>query len=710
MGSVESELETEQAHLRLARTELRRMRERTESLDAAKASDAISAEALSHALARRIASLQDDPRTTLFFGRIDRASPPSPGERERATGTEHVKSADALRAGVEVLHIGRRHVGDEAGDPVVIDWRAPVSTAFYRATRANPMGVVRRRRFGVARGLLTGFEDELLSQRDSPTGAAPDEGPVRSRLLADEIERPRTGPMRDIVATIQPEQDEIVRSDLAVTVCVQGAPGTGKTAVGLHRAAWLLYSHRARLERSGVLVIGPNRAFIDHIGAVLPSLGEVRVAHATVESLLAHGRVRGSDTIDVAILKGDARLAVVLERAVWSQVKPPSEALVVPRGVRRWRLPAAEVTGILDSLRKRDITYGGARELLPRSLAHHLLLVMENAGEIPDDGAAEAVARSAPVRAYVKEVWPALDATAVLHRLFSDRDALAAAADGLLDEREQRMLLWAKPARSKGAARWSVADLALLDETESLLTRQPTRGHVVLDEAQDLSPMQLRAVGRRAASGSLTVLGDIAQGTTPWATASWEVAMGHLGKTDHQLVVLDQGFRVPAAVIDYAARLLPAMAPGLGAPRSVRDNPGRLEVREVSPKAVHQTVAHVIRLAASRPGSVGVIAPEAQVDRLSAALTAEGIEHGRLDHEHGDDDDHQVEIVPATVAKGLEFDRTVVVEPAAIAAAEPDERTGLRRFYVVLTRAVTEATIVHSLPLPSALGSSPTAD
>ena len=695
VSTAQHELEREQAYLVNARAQLRRMRELAESLDAAKASDAVSAEALGAVLARRIASLHDDPRTTLFFGRIDLAE----GAEGRDLG--------------ESFHIGRRHVTDDAGDPVVVDWRAPVATAFYRASPSEPMGVVRRRRFGVDRGRLTAFEDEVL--RRQPDSARPgprspgDADPGHSALLAAEIERPRTGPMRDIVSTIQPEQDEIVRSDLGVTVCVQGAPGTGKTAVGLHRAAWLLYSFRSRLERTGVLVVGPNRAFLDHIGAVLPSLGEVRVEHATIESLLDHARVRASDPTDVAVLKGDPRLALVLERAVWNGVRRPDEPLIVPRGVRKWRLPAAEVAGILDELRRRDVRYGTARDLLPQRLAHQVLLVMERAGEITDDRVQDAVARSAPVRAYVKGLWPALDPAAVLHGLFNDPAQLAAAAAGILDDDEQRLLRWRQPVRSKGAARWTSADLALLDEVGDLLVRESSHGHVVLDEAQDLSPMQLRAVGRRAGSGSLTVLGDIAQGTTPWSTTSWAVAMGHLGKEAHDLVVLDRGFRVPAAVIDYAARLLPVMAPGLGAPRSVRDNPGRLEVQAVDGDQLHAEVGAAVVRAMRAPGSVGVIAPDALVAALSADLAALGIRHGRLDHRHGDDDDHQVELVPATVAKGLEFDRTVVVEPAAIAAAEPDERTGLRRLYVVLTRAVSETTIVHSQPLPAALGASPEA-
>ncbi|MFL5852186.1 MAG: AAA family ATPase, partial [Solirubrobacteraceae bacterium] len=227
------DLEREQAYLDHARAELARMRSSAEQLDASRASDAISGEVLSRVLARRIASLQDDPRTTLFFGRIDVDPADGPSEQ---------------------FHIGRRHVSDGAGDPVVVDWRAPISTAFYRASPLEPMDVILRRRFGVDRGRLTALEDEHLREPEQSAGTT-------GSILAAEIERPRTGPMRDIVSTIQPEQDEIVRSDVAVSVCVQGAPGTGKTAVGLHRAAWLLYSFRERLDRSGVLVVGPNRAF-----------------------------------------------------------------------------------------------------------------------------------------------------------------------------------------------------------------------------------------------------------------------------------------------------------------------------------------------------------------------------------------------------------------------------------------------------------------
>ncbi|MEI2776680.1 MAG: AAA family ATPase [Tetrasphaera sp.] len=666
-----TELDRERAHLDLARAALARMRQRTEDLDAT-AADPIAAAYLARALYYRAESLRNDPGSTLFFGRLD------------------------LSDG-ESWHIGRRHVSDESGDPLVIDWRAAVSTAFYRASRTDPMGVVMRRRFGVSGGELTAYEDEHLLDAQEHESA--------SAILATEIERPRVGPMRDIVATIQPEQDAIVRADAETTICVQGAPGTGKTAVGLHRAAWLLYAHRERLARQGVLVIGPNRAFLDHIGAVLPALGEVRVAHTTVADLFASRPARGTDTAERARLKGDARLAAVLHRAVWLSVQSPTQALVVPRGVRKWRLPAFEVEEIVGELRDRGARYHAAQAMLPQRLAHAVLVQMERAGEMPDDRVHDAVARSTAVRAYSKALWPSLDPAKVLHALLSGERLLAAAADGILEPAEQDLLRWEKPPRTPGSARWSAADLVLLDELVDLLERTPSLGHVILDEAQDLSQMQLRGVGRRCSTGAATVLGDIAQGTTPWATASWQDSLRHLGKSDSHIEVLDRGFRVPATVISYAARLLPQIAPGLGPPQSVRHNPGRLDVHRTRADALIPGVIDTVRASALAPGSVGVIARDADVTTISAALSVAGLEHGVLGADHGDVD-HRIDVIPASVAKGLEFDRVVVVEPADIVAAEPDVRTGLRRLYVVLTRAVSELDIVHSLPLPAALAAS----
>ena len=674
--SLAPELRRERDYLARARAELTRMREQTLSLEA-HGGDRISSEFLATTLYRRAQSLIDDPTTSLFFGRIDQ-------QRSDAQGPER-------------WYIGRRHVADSNGDPVVIDWRADVSTAFYRASRTEPMGVSLRRRFGVDRGQLTAYEDEQLDPDEG--GAGRPGGAFRSQILAGEIERPRVGPMRDIVATIQPEQDVIVRADVGTTVCVQGAPGTGKTAVGLHRAAWLLYAFRERLARSGVLVIGPNRAFLDHIGAVLPALGEVEVRHSTIDELLASVPARGKDSVDTAVLKGDSRLAEIMRTAVWSHVRMPTDALVLPRGAHKWRVPASEVAEIVHELRTRGVRYDAARQMLPHRLAHAILLQMEQAGDSPDDRVQDAVARSAVVRRYVASVWPALDPKAVLFTLLSDATALKGHATDLLSEQERSTLLWANPPAGRGSARWSLADAVLLDEIGDHLQRTHSLGHVILDEAQDLSPMQLRAVGRRCSTGSATVLGDLAQGTTPWATDSWADSLGHLGKPDAVIEILVRGFRVPASVIDYAAQLLPSMAPDLGAPVSVRENPGRLEILRVDADRLYAQVALSVIDSAREPGSVGVIAADAAVHAVSKALSRKGIDHGVLGADHGDVD-HQVDVIPATVAKGLEFDRVIVVEPSAIAAAEPDRRTGLRRLYVVLTRAVSELIVVHAVDLP----------
>ena len=659
------------------------MRENVLSLEA-QGVDAVHTRVLAGVLARRIELLTDDPSTPLFFGRIDQEN----GER---------------------WYIGRRHVADERGDPVVIDWRADVSLGFYRASRKDPLGVVRRRRFGLDGGRITGYEDEQLG--DDAQGA------FHSEILTQEIERPRVGPMRDIVSTIQPEQDEIVRSGAELTVCIQGAPGTGKTAVGLHRAAWLLYAYRERLSRSGVLVVGPNSAFIEHIGAVLPSLGELEVRHTTIEQLTSAVPIRGTDPVPVAVLKGDPRMAEVLRRAVWSHVGTPTEPLVLPRGSRRWRLPAYQVAEIVTELTGRGVRYAAAREMLPKRIAHALLTLMEEAGDSPDDRVQDAVARSREVRRYADTVWPAVQAKTLVFQLLADPQRRAHWAEGILTDAEQETLGWPRPPRSAASTRWSMADTVLLDELDGLLQRTPNLGHVVLDEAQDLSPMQLRAVGRRCATGSATVLGDIAQGTTPWATPSWRESLEHLGHADAHIEELTRGFRVPSAVIDYAAQLLPRIAPELSAPSSVREDPGCLDLVEVpDPKGLWPAVVSAIRSALDREGSIGLIVPDALTDQAARALSAQQLQYDRLGEARPAAETDpaadalvaelivsRVSLIPATIAKGLEFDHVVLLEPADIADAEPDRRTGLRRLYVVLTRAVTTLTVVHHRPIPEPL-------
>ncbi|WP_225446725.1 AAA family ATPase [Streptacidiphilus sp. PB12-B1b] len=680
-------LDRERAHLASSRSALRAMRADVESLDLSDVTgNWVNAAILQREMADRIKALADLAHTPLFFGRLDYLHAPGLELAEGATG--------------EQFYIGRRHVHDADGDPMVIDWRAPVSQPFYRASRKDPLDVALRRRFGYTGGELTAYEDEHLTD--------PAETDTTSALLAAEIERPRVGPMRDIVATIQPEQDEIVRADIHGSVCVQGAPGTGKTAVGLHRVAYLLYAHRERLARTGTLVIGPNRSFLHYIEQVLPALGELDVAQATVEELVAHVPVTGADPARSAVVKGDARMAQVLHRAVRSGIRLPTEPCVVIRGSRRWRVPAYELEEIVRELMDRDIRYGAALAALPQRIAHAVLVKMENGGEAPDDRVQDAVARNAAVKAAVKAIWPVVDPVKLVFRLLTDAEFLAGCAEGVLSAEEQQAVLWAKAPRSARSAPWSLADAVLVDEARDLVERTHSLGHVVLDEAQDLSPMQYRAVGRRCTTGSATVLGDIAQGTTPWATATWAEALLHLGKPGSRVEALSKTFRVPSEVIRYASRLLPGIAPDLAPAESVRESRGALSVRPVAAVGEDgaggpEAVLDACREALGNEGSIGLIAADARVPELAAALDAAGI--GYLEPGTETSAEARLTLVPASLAKGLEYDYVVLDEPAAIVDGEPDARTGLRRLYVCLTRPVSGLTVLHARPLPEALAS-----
>nr|WP_245722488.1 AAA family ATPase [Micromonospora matsumotoense] len=653
------------------------MRERAQSLFATGdkvAGDAYTAEQLGRHLARRVAELADDPATALFFGRLDFGP----------TDPEHAGRG---------YHVGRRHVTDERGEPLVLDWRAPVSRAFYRASARDPQGIAVRRRFGFSAGALTSFEDEHLD-RGEELGTA-------SRILTAEIERPRVGPMRDIVATIQPEQDELVRADLADSICVQGAPGTGKTAVGLHRAAYLLYLHRERLRRAGVLIVGPNRAFLSYIAAVLPALGEVEVAQATVEDLVARVPVRAVDDPAVAALKHDPRMAGVLRRAADALITAPTEPIMVSDGSFRWRIGLDPLHRVIEETRREGLPYDTGRERVRARVVGLLQRQAEaRRAESPGDAWLRRMGKARPVTAFLDAAWPALTPEGLVHSVLGDPDVLATAADGLLTDGEQALLRGTKLGRTPKATRWTAADTVLIDEAAGLIERTTGFGHVVVDEAQDLSPMQCRAIARRSEHGSITLLGDLAQGTAPWAATDWRESLAHLGKPDAVVVPLSVGFRVPAVVVAFANRLLPALAVDVPPAVSLRHD-GALDVRAVADLAA-ATVAEV-RAALGHDGSVGVIAADDAVDGLRAALAAAGVPTATADDVAAS---ARVTVVPATLVKGLEYDHVVVVEPAAIVAAE---QRGLHRLYVALTRAVSGLSVLHTAPLPGPLAEPPAA-
>jgi len=663
------ELQAEQDYLDHALTSLSAMRSRAERL----LQDLIAAgnPDLDYvaALTRRVALLADSPRP-LLFGRIDEEGGPT-------------------------WHIGRRHVEDARSDPVVVDWRAPVAVPFYRASAKKALGLARRRQIMVDRGSVVAVADDLFGVGEDDAGTTRLRG--GDALLA-ELERARTGEMLDIVATIQAEQDEIIRAPLDQLLTVQGGPGTGKTAVGLHRAAFLLYNHPA-LSRDGLLVLGPSRAFLRYIAQVLPSLGEEAVVQTTVTDLAPKAKARVVEPMDVRRVKGDARMAEVLRRALEGRRRPLGDDVSLRVRFARATMHADRVNELVASIVARPAPYKAGRLALRSRLVSEARRAFRSSARLGADEPwfEKELTATDEFAALLDTLWPTVSPTALVRDLLASRALLQRSSDGLLSADERRLLL-----RSRGvtvaATAWSTDDLALLDEAAFLIGgRTRAYGHIVVDEAQDLTPMQFRMVARRAPSGSITVLGDLAQATGPWTYGDWSEVRAHLpasARPHHDELTL--GYRAPGRVLDFASRLLPVAAPGVGPTSSIRAGRTDPAVRAVAPdELVGAALAEARRLARDH-ALVAVIAP----DDLAAALTRSARHDEAVGQLERDAMTRPVTIVPAPAAKGLEFDAVVVVEPALIAG---DDRRGLRLLYVAMTRPIQHLSVVHALPLPDAL-------
>ena len=662
------DLAIEQAYVDEAYRCLAAMRDKTAraadiSESAAQAVDSAIAQA--H-LRRRLASLDGDV-PGLSFGRLDDEDD-------------------------DTWYVGRRHVEDARGDAVVVDWRAEVATPFYRATAVDAQGLRRRRRFMMTDHRIDDLFDEVFDDPDSVDAAH--HGGIPDPLLA-ELERERTGEMRDIVATIAGEQDVVIRAPLDTCLVVQGGPGTGKTAVGLHRAAFLLYEHRRELDVQGVLVIGPNPIFLRYIAQVLPSLGETAARQTTLDRLLAGTTYRavGTDDDGVAALKGDPRLATVIARAVAGTIRPPQDDLAVTTMWGTARLTRVAVAEAVAAVRERDVAHNVGRGAFRTQMARLVRadLLRRRSDEVVTTDAVDADLRTNREWARALDrIWPQLGAPALIRRLLGNRAALASAAGGLLSDDEQASL-HRRSARRVADEPWTVADLALLDEAEAAVAGPPrSYGHIVVDEAQDLTAMGLRALARRSPDASMTVLGDLAQATAPGAQESWDAAIAHLGgPATAQRADLDLGYRVPASIMEMANELLAEAAPDVTPCRSVRLDGREPTFVAIPPAGERTAVAAALAELVGSYATVAVIRPPALAGGVDAAL-ADLVPERRAG----------VTVLDPPDAKGLEFDAVVVVEPAAIAG---DTARGLRLLYVALTRAVQELVVVHADQLPKAL-------
>ena len=639
---------------------------------------------------------------SLVFGRID-TEPPADGDPTTNDSIPLSGPGSAGPAGGESYYIGRLAVSDEHRDPVVVDWRAPVAESFYRATGRDPMGLLRRRHFASRGRTLLGIDDELFGAATE----ALDEGRVQGYgALISALEETRSGKLSDIVATIQVEQDVIIRSELPGVLVVQGGPGTGKTVVALHRAAYLLYSHRFPLEGQGVLVVGPNRVFLSYIEQVLPSLGEAGVQIATLGDLVPHVRIGGYDDEPVARVKGDPRMISVMTKAVRDRERPLREALRVPYGLQRLVVTPEVSKEIISIVRRRFRTHNAGRKLAEQLLFERLTASARTEETV--DVVRERTRRDPLVREALERMWPVLTPAELLNDLFGSPGLLKLAAHRWLAPGEWELLV---RERRHDAAEvvFTHHDVPLLDEALELLGPRPrhkdedavrTYGHIVVDEAQDLSPMQLRVLDRRSLNGSMTIVGDIAQATGAWAHDDWASVLEHLPeRRPPRRAELSVGYRVPGPIMDLAAKVLRLAAPTLRPPTSIRHVGDEPLITATTDPALDLEVVDAVRreLKAVGSGNVAVVVPGSLAVRLDAALADAGVEHGRATRQGLD---KQVTIVPTSLVKGLELDSVIVVEPAAILR---EEVRGPQALYVSLTRSTKRLSIVHTGELPAIL-------
>jgi DNA helicase IV len=694
-----------------------------------------------------------------------------------------------LRDG-EHRHIGRIGIRDDlAFQPLLIDWRAPAARPFYTATAISPENVRRRRHIGSSGRKVTAVKDEEFGSNAEISGDG---------ALIEALNAARTGRMTDIVATIQAEQDEIIRSRPTGVLVVQGGPGTGKTAVALHRAAYLLYTQRERLARSVVLIVGPNPTFLRYIGEVLPSLGETGVLLATVEELYPGVRADRAEGPEAAEIKGRLAMAGILAAAVRDRQRVPDEPLAVEHDRETLTLDPETVADARRRARESLLPHNEARPLfrsliidaLARRLANRLADRL--CTDVPDDGGlsdlsgligeedVEDIRRELDadpeVAAVVERLWPALTPQRLLAELYASPERLAAAAPGLTGAERAALL---RPLQPPGGARgWSAADVPLLDEAAELLGtderlarlaaeaeaaeraerltlaqealdiaygsrttdigdgdgdgdgtdgdgdagadaellsaydlldaeqlaerhreadhRTPAEraaadrtwafGHVVVDEAQELSPMAWRMLMRRCPARSMTVVGDIAQASGVAATSSWEAVLApHVGAR-WRLAELSVNYRLPSEIAEVAAGVLCRIAPGLRAPGAVRSGGVTPWRRSVPERELAARAAELAARAAAEVsgGRVGVIAPASRLAEVTSAVTGTALAPA----EGGG----RVDVLDPATAKGLEFDAVIVVDPDRIVTGSP---RGLNDLYVALTRPTQRLGVLH---------------
>ncbi|GGL89024.1 HelD family protein [Glutamicibacter protophormiae] len=574
------------------------------------------------------------------------------------------------------IYVGKVSIAAEDGERRVISWKAPLAKKFYQASATDAMDLTRKRVFSTSYNHVDAFDDKLFAE-------------IRERLdelggdfhtddaLLHALQEGRTGQMLDIVRTIQASQDKLMRADMNQLLVIQGGPGTGKTAVALHRASWLLYHYRDKLSPRDLLVVGPNPAFTKYIQHVLPSLGDRDIRQTSIQELMAGSLpARAVDNEATARIKGMAEMADVIANGLNDRIKVPSSVLRIKRRNSSVTVNISPEMIADDVNSLRHLPYGKGRQELRERLLERCLEQLNFHGSVD----IKDILDPPSVDAALDRMWPTLSGPQFIRELLGSKSRLRIATANVLDPSAIE-LLYRQAAARMDQEPWTLGDLALIDEAnESMSGNVDLYGHIIVDEAQDLSPMQLLSLRRRTRTGSMTIVGDVAQSTGSFARADWSEVITALGTSlPHNLVSLEHGYRVPREVFEVAAKLLPLAAPGLKPPTIVRSANALPELFDVPEGQLASEVAKVASHHSGKGRFVGVIAPKERWDEIKTAF-----QHEELTYSDSSDGQlgKSINLITPNDSKGLEFDSVVIVDPQSIL----DEDNGARLLYIALTR------------------------
>ena len=605
----------------------------------------------------------------------------------------------------EEYYIGKFAIHNSKSELLVSSWKSEIGALFYQSTIKKPLGLIGKCRIlfdkpnhvhDVEETLYRDLQSKIQNLTRNPITDVSD-------AVLDELEKGSSGSLKEIIKTIHASQYEIISAKRGGLHVIQGAPGTGKTVVGVHRASWLLFPGNDKdLKPEKTLFVGPNMAFIRYIENVIPNLGDENIVHKDLSKLGPAIIVSSEESRQVAKIKGDPRMKTLLLNAIKDRLKFPDQEVIfnAPGRIRPISLSASDISSKMRQLLEEGrLAYSGLRSNFRAWLLNGVNSILRESFENENKSSrATPFLRESDIEALTERMWPSLSPASFLRDFYASQSRIVNAAKDMDFQVKELMLLERKPASQIAKEAWTVADVALLDFLENHIhgTDPSTQfDYIIVDEAQDMTPMQLESIRRRSASGDILLMGDLAQATGPWIYSSWNAIADYVNKPIERMDELEFGYRVPKQVFAYASKVLSHINPGLRIPRIVRDV---AQSPVVKIAADHQELLDLVikdlKEFIGNSAHVGLIVGDEQVDSLTEVLGNAGIKFSLLENDHPAEG---INIVPVSRQKGLEFDDVILLEPQQIIDIP---EIGLKHLYVAVTRSLRGLTIYATQGLP----------